>query len=303
MILPINYDLRLSEPFCDYLNITSPKGNKEALLSDFLPMLDSLGALEASEGLYLLPERAGSFKVGQRSEVCVFSVSGGFLDVLRRNRLYGDYLSVFFNYPHRVSMLHATLDYRIDAPPAIDAIYNLATSGNCFLTRKAISSKNVSRLTGQNLEGVDTGTVYLGSRKNSDVWAKAYDKRQERLAKGFDDCGSMLRIEIAIMSDIGATLRDASNPHDIFFHFAGRSLVQTPPDFKGWVAHGEGYEIEKSRTDYTTWQRLWGMMSNSNDVSRMLDLAIADYGEEDGLIELTKLLRKRYVQRLNGQVT
>lgn len=291
-ILPINNALCLGDPFCDYLNITTPKQNQDALMSLILPILDFVGCLHQYEGTYSIPPAFGTFKVYRRGQVAVFSASGGLLRSFRQLGLYDQYLTIFADYEYRISMLHATLDFRVDAPQYIDAIYKMAISGSLNLTRKAIDPKNVTRLTGVNLEGIDTGTVYLGNRSNSDVWAKAYDKRQELLSKGQIDPLPMLRLEIAVQSDVGATLRDASNPYDLFYHFATRSLVTAPAAFKGWEPHGIGFDIERTFSDLTTWQRLWGIIEHSSDFARVIDLAVQDYGH-DAEKELTKLLRKR----------
>lgn len=299
-ILPLKNEYCLCDPFVDYLNITSPKANGLAILGQIKPILDSLGCSEVLEGLFQLPSKLGTFKVSVRGQVSIFSASGGFLEALRQNRLYNDYLVVFSEFEHRISMLHATVDFRVDSPEYLDQIYQKASSGEIQLTRKSLNPLHVSRLIGKNSEGIDTGTVYLGSRKNSDVWAKVYDKRQEMLAKGLNDTGPMLRIEIAVQSDVGATLRDASKPHDLFYQFASKSLVTPPASFKGWESHGQGFMLEKPKEDFTTWQRLWGIMSNSSDVDRMVRLAVDDYGD-DALVELTKLLRKKLTQFTNGQ--
>jgi hypothetical protein len=300
MILPIKNQYCLCEPFTDYLNLTTPKENGDAVLSQIQPILDSLGCSEVSEGLFQLDNKRGTLKVSVRGHVSIFSASGGFLEVLRANRVYGDYLVIFSEYEHRISMLHATVDFRVDSPQYLEAIYQRASSGEMYLTRKSLNPLHVSRLSGKNLDGIDTGTIYLGSKKNSDVWAKVYDKRQERIAKGFTDEGPILRVEIAVQSDVGATLRDASNPHDIFYHFASRSLVVPPDKFKGWEPHGTGFMLNKPAQDFTTWQRLWGVISNSNDFDRVVKLAIADYGE-DAEKELSKLIRKKIRFLTNGQ--
>lgn len=292
MILPITSDHCLCEPFCDYVNITTPKDLKDDVMLRIMPFLDLIGCTEIVSGLFSLPEKGGTFKLKVRGMVAIYSCSGGVIKALRACKQFDHYLMCFSDIEHRVSMLHATVDYRIDAPVALEEIYQKATSGNFFLTRKSLQVSQVSRLQGKNLSGAETGTVYLGIRSNADVWCKAYDKRQERLAMGADDCGEMLRIEIAIQSNIGASLRDVSKPHDIFYHFAQRSLVVPPVGFKGWVAHGEGFDLTRKENNFTTWQRLCGIAENSNDISRMLDLAIADYGD-DAEKELCKIIRKR----------
>lgn len=290
--LPINNDYCLCDPFCDYLNITSPKEQQQAILDLIKPYLDYAGCLEQFTGTFQIPSSFGTFKTYTRGSVCVFSASGGLLSAFRQLGLYDHYLTLFADFPHRVSMLHATADFRLDAPEYLEAIYQKATAGEVYLTRKAIDPKNVSKLTGKNLEGVDTGTVYLGNRANADVWAKAYDKRQERIQKGFTDPGQTLRIEIAVQSDVGASLRDASNPKNLFYHFAQKSLVTPPADFAGWAPYGLGFQIETKKPDLTTWQRLWGIIENSTDFKRVIDLALTDYGV-DAEKEISKLLRKR----------
>ena len=300
-ILPIKSDLSICSPFCDYLNITSPKENQDDIMDKIRFYLDYLGCLEEQQGTFKLSGGFGTFKVYVRGHVSIFSASGGFLDALRIRNLYDSYLMVFFHFPHRISMLHATCDFRVDAPEYVAAAYNDAISGEFYLTRKSIDPKNVSRLVSQDQDGRETGTVYIGNRANSDVWAKVYDKRQERLRKGYESPLPLLRIEIAVQSDIRASLKDASNPHDIFYHYAQNSLVTPPVGFKGWESYGSSFEIDKPKSNLTTWGRLWGIIENSNDIKRVIDLAIADYGE-DALKEINKLVAKRLTLRKGFQV-
>jgi hypothetical protein len=299
MILPITMEHCLCAPFCDYVNITTPKELKENIMLRIMPFLDLIGCIEIVPGLFSLPDKRGTFKLKVRGMVAIYSCSGGVIAALRAAKQFDQYLFCFADVEHRVSMLHATVDYSIEAPPALEEIYQKATSGNFYLSRKSLQVSQVSRLQGKDLSGAETGTVYLGIRSNADVWAKAYDKRQERLAKGFADCGPMLRIEIAIQSKIGASLRDVSNPHDIFYHFAQRSMVVPPEGFNGWQSHGEGFTLERKENDFTTWQRLWGIVENSTDLNRMIDLAVADYGS-DAENEIIKLLRKKMKQKTNA---
>lgn len=161
----------VASPFCDYLNVTTPKENEEGLLLAIRPILDALGYSDRGDGLYAL-EGNGTLKVRARGKVSVFSASGGFLEVLRRASMYGDYLSSISSFPHRVSMLHATADFQSDAPEVIQALKAVAYAGDVSLTRKAVQPSNVQVLLSPNYEGRETGTVYLGNRKNADVWAK-----------------------------------------------------------------------------------------------------------------------------------
>lgn len=300
-ILPISHRNCLCEPFTDYLNLTAPREHIEEVTEAVRPFADVLGCSEVTQGLFQMPQKAGTLKISVRGQVAIFSASGGVLERLRAIGAYNDYLSAFLPFPMRISMMHATVDYRLDAPDYLEAIYQLGVSGNCYLTRKAIQPHHVSRLQGQNSEGAQTGTVYLGIRRNADVWAKAYDKRQERIAKGFADPGNTLRLEIAVQSDVNASLRDASKPHDIFYHFASRSLVEAPPSFISWEPHGTGLDLPPRNDNLTTHQRLWGILGNSLDLQRAINLAVADYGV-DAERELIQLLRKRFRLSERAQV-
>lgn len=222
----------------------------------------------------------------------VFSASGGFLEVLRRASMYGDYLSAIASFPHRVSMLHATADFQADAPEVIQALKSVAYAGDVSLTRKAVQPSNVQVLLSPNHEGCETGTVYLGNRKNADVWAKVYDKGHERRSRGFPDPGNLIRVEIAVQSDMGATLRDAYNPHDLFYQFASPSLVTPPPDLLPWVPMGEGFVMPKVQSNITGVQKITAVLSNSPDFKRVLSIAVEEYGDgaKDAVLQVVSRL-------------
>lgn len=296
-ILPISQELCLCVPFCDYANISTPKEHSEAIKALLLPFLDVIGALQAFEGLFLLPNKGGAFKIYEKGLVSVYSFSGGILERLRHSKMLDDVLFVFADFPHNVSMLHATVDYGISAPKILNRIYNDANNGLIQLSRKALSRKNIHKYFVMNEHGDDTGTLYLGDKAKSDIWAKVYDKQQERIDAGHEDPGSMLRVEMAFQTDVGATLKDIQNPHDLFYQYAGKSLVKKPKGFKGWVSYALPFKIERKELDLTTWQRIWGIVENSTDIGRILDLAEADYGA-DAEQEIMKIIRKRMRLRL-----
>lgn len=301
-MIAIKHSQSLCEPFVDYLNITSPKDNLQSLTNALRPFIDALGMSEVKQGFFRLPDCEGTIKIFLKSNVSVFGASGQVLQRLRNKGLYNQYLAEFANYEHRISMMHVTCDYRIDAPKYLSKLYATAQKGAIYLTRKAINPLHVAMQVGRNLEGADTGTVYLGKRQNSDVWARVYDKRQERIAKGFDDPMPMLRVEIAVQSDVNATLRDASLPSDIFYHHASRSLVEAPASFTGWQPHGQGFHIPPNQFEPTPHERLTFIAENSLDITRIFELASASYGD-DALAEIQKIIRNRFIRFKNGQVS
>lgn len=285
------YQSMLGEPFADYLNVTTPYGNAEAVREALLPLLETLGAFdEPQPGEFTFYEFAldrgkikqitdGVLKLRRRSQVLVISASGGVLRRMRERGSYAEYLALLSAFPHRVSMLHATADYLVASPPDVIAQVDAAgAAGSLALTRKHLLPEHCTALLGTDVDGRRTGTVYLGKKANADVWAKVYDKRHERLSRGFADPGSVVRVEVAVQSDVGATLRDALRPRDLFLNFAGRALVEVPPDFSGWEAHGEGFVLGERR-ERTLFERMETLLENSRDVARVGAMAIVLYGD------------------------
>lgn len=279
------------EPFADYLNVTTPRENEEGMREALVPLLDAAGTFEEVQpGRFqfydvkfergkLVPIPDGAIHFKRRGAVSVVSASGAVLRRFRMRNLFAEYLAVLASFPHRVSMLHVTADYLVPSPPDVVAeVKKAAQSGALALTRKKLLPSQCTYLLGADVDGKETGTVYLGQRSNADVWAKIYDKRHERLSRGYADPGSLVRVEVAVQSDVGATLRDVAQPRDIFFHFAGRSLVIAPPEFSGWVAHGEGYVLGERR-ERTLFERMESLISNSLDVARLGAMALVLYGD------------------------
>lgn len=281
----------LGRPFTDYLNVTTPVDNADAVRAAIVPLVESLGAFEEVEGegfrffeprivnskVALVPD--GMLKIKPRGKVLVVSASGAVLRRLRDRGTFPEYLAVLSSFPHRVSMLHATADYHVSSPPAvIGQVKEAASAGELSLTRKRLLPSHCTYLLGADCDGLETGTVYLGNKSNADVWAKVYDKRHERLSRGYPEPGSIVRVEVAVQSDVGATLRDALDPRDLFYHFAGRSLVEVPADFSGWSAHGEGYVLGERR-ERTLFERMDSLIEHSVDVAKVGAMAIVLYGD------------------------
>lgn len=298
-ILPLSHSLALGQPFCDYLNVTSPLENQDLILRQIRPILDLVGASEVSQGLYQIGKQRSTFKLHKRGSVAIMGASGSFLDALRKADLFGDYLSALASFPHRVSMLHAAQDYAVPDPSAVvHAVKQSALDGALAFTRKAIQSKDVSWVFGCNQFNQETGTVYLGNKANHDVWGKVYDKQHERISRGFQDPGKVIRVEIAVQSDIGATLRDAHSPVSLYHHFASKTLVERSPDVPEWVANGEGYVIPKKSLSALPMERLYQIANNSLDLGRLVQTAVDLFGDEAPDV-LSTLIRRKANQVLS----
>lgn len=280
----------VGRPFADYLNVSVPVEIADEVRSSALSVVDALGNFdETVPGLFqfyeigvrkgnVVPVPLGTLKFGRRGKVATISASGALLRLLRDRGLYSEYLAVLGSFPHRVTMLHATADFLVpDVPAVVQSVKAAAYAGELTFTRKRILPAQCQHVFSVDVDGRETGTIYLGQRKNADVWAKVYDKRHERLSRGFADPGSLVRVEIAVMSAVGATLRDAADPSDIFWHFAGRSLVEAPVEFAGWEAHGEGY-VCGERRERTLFERFENLISGSLDIRRLAEMAVELYG-------------------------
>lgn len=280
ILLPLSVSSMSGDPFTDYLNVTVPLDCVDPLTDQLMPLLDILGATEASPGLFKLPDSRSSFKVHRRGKVGIFSASGGLLAALRGKGLFMQYLCDLGAFPHRVSMLHATQDYFVLSPaPVIQEVRRQGQLGELSLTRKRILPTQVKAILAVGVAGLETGTVYLGHRGNADVWAKVYDKQEEQVTRGFRDPGPLVRVEIAVQSDVGATLRDAADPSAIFFHFGSRSLVEVPSHVGEWVPHGDGYVPSAARFVPTAIQRIESILDSSVDIARVLKIGRAEFGE------------------------
>jgi hypothetical protein len=277
-------------PFVDYLNVSVPMDEGGALRAALLPLLECAAPVVES-----LPDMvrlmaigkgglfsAGVFKFSRRGKVAIVSASGSALSSLRAGGMLGEYVALLSDFPHRVTMLHATQDYHVASPSAaVLAVKASASAGALALTRKGIQPSHTRSLLQVGVEGTDTGTVYLGNRQNADVWAKVYDKRQERLDRGYADPGPLVRVEVAVQSDVGATLRDALDPVDLFFHFAGRTLVDVPASARPWVSHGSGFVVPP-KVERLPFQRMENILSMSADIQKLVEVAREAYGSKAG---------------------
>lgn len=209
-------------PFCDRLTVSVPASHNAALADvarEFGIALD--GVPVDPDGLWRLPG-GGTLYYQSRAKFASLEASGRALASLRAGFLFGDYLSSLGALPHRVTRLDATLDIPVRSAPELHRVYQLGKAGVLRQGRKAIKGVEVVKYLSAALypgEDLDTGSVYVPMRKFGPKrqYLTLYDKRQERLAKGYDDPGDLLRIEASAARQKGATLSDAYRPESIFW--------------------------------------------------------------------------------------
>jgi hypothetical protein len=225
-----------------------------------------------------------------RSSVVIYRVSGDAITQLLEKGLWAELLWCFADVPHRVTRLDIALDTQEHTAPVIDRLWPMAHSpGGISLTRKKLHPRSINKLLSLGIDGIETGTIYLG-KKTSDAYAKVYDKRHERFqATGIDIGHPLTRYELTATSRLGISLADAYTPDDLFWHFMGN--IMTPPlTAKPWVPGGTSYDLPP-RVACLPAERLRRRIDSSVDLECMSLLA-AEIGPE-GLKLALRLIRDK----------
>ncbi len=286
--------------FCDCLDVTYPPGDFPFVLRQILEVGYSAGGSVVAPGqmsFIRVRDKAlevyGAIKFGMKYGVGRISASGASLRALREANVFDQYLTALSDGPYRITRLDATLDQIGDGPSVISSLWEGVRRGEFQLSRKTIPVSDCKKFLGVSLvpgDGRDTGTVYLGTRKYA-VRATVYDKRQERLYRGFQDPGPLVRYELGFGRHFPCSLRDASQPERLFWAYAGRSLLPVPSNVGEWTAMSDddlGFKVERRERD------VFGMidriMENSADLAKLLELA-DEIGPQGRLMLTRRLLR------------
>ncbi len=237
------------KPFCDWLGVTVSADDWAALRLDIADDLDAVGMHVEVDQLGQVLWRAGktsaTVKATKRNRVWALGCSGAACSGLRAAGRFNSYLAAVGTRGHRVTRLDASMDVQEDAAPIISEVTRLGRAGELSLTRKKIQASDVTSFTGvRAADGVVTGTVYLGPRR-SDARMVVYDKRHERASRKLVDTGNLTRYELRLRTRTGVTLRDASDPESVFWHYASPDFLPLPDGIPAWEPHGSGFELER----------------------------------------------------------
>lgn len=287
----------MDSAFCDYLGVTVANEDWPSVRAEIQGPLDAIGA-----ALDFDSERATLWRAGDRGTVKVqrygpvtsIGASGSVLAGMRALSIMGAYLSGLGSAPHKVTRIDAAHDRPEPTAPVLTRLVDKAHSPEGIrLTRKRILPKHVTRLVARGVDGLDTGTCYVGS-KSAEVRACVYDKRQERLNRGLLDVGPLTRYELRIKSKVGATLRDAADPTSLFWHFMAPDVLDRPEGIEPWEAHGEGFSVDWPELPLPA-ARLRRRLESSPDVRALLRLAeeSGPHGFDFMVSELAKLYERR----------
>jgi len=288
----------MSGVFCDKMNVSFNPDIQDSVIDSVRPILDGAGGqLEYSErgvNVYRFPTK-GTIRMGKTFRVFTVQASGQALAALRAASLFGEYLRAISDQPHRVTLLHATLDIPEYSPPLLDRLYRAGKAGRVSLSRKSIAPCMVQYVKGPNPQGDDTGTVYLNNMK-AEVYGKVYDKQQERLDNAGEHIPPTTRIELGITSKQGISLKDAWDPTSVFYKYASPGLVERPEGVPEFVPGGVGFELPKV-VPLLPAQRLARRVENSADLTEILKLA--EQVGPHGLDYFWRLVEKQY-RAVNG---
>lgn len=277
----------------DYLAVTVPEECGD-LLDRVRPLLDVAGFfVEYAEERKIVFKAAngGSVLWQKRFNVWCLSASGAACGRLRDVGCWSDYLSEIGSTPHRVTRLDAAHDVARDAAPEVRRVRRKGARGELQLTRKTVAPHHVDAHLSTRHDGVETGTVYVGSRQ-AEVRLVVYDKQHERVMAGASDPGPLTRYELRLKSGVGVTLRDAAEPASVFWHHVSRSVLRVPAGVPAWESQAIGFELPRpeGRTPYA---RFLGRIEGNGEVAALAKLAaeLGPFGEKVFLSKMAEAFR------------
>jgi len=217
---------------CSYGREAFPEPEISSLLLDL-----GFSASQDFPESFVPPDGHGLVRYLKKARFTVLSLSGGALSSILRQGEVGSLLQVLTLEHHKVTRLDLAQDISFNRASQVaarlDHLFRRGYTGWVRLGKKAVSPIDVKRFQASRRDGVITGTVYFGSRKNRYA-AKVYDKRAEMAAnRDIDICVELLRVEVTAARGT-ATLRDLLEPDPLFFYLASPELVSRPPDVSTW---------------------------------------------------------------------
>jgi hypothetical protein len=286
-------------PITDWLSVTTSSADFPSIRGDLDQLASDAGFSALDVGLWR-PPGGGQFRVRVTHGVGQVMASGRALATLRAMRCFLELLSICGSVPHRVTRLDAAYDVPEFAGEVVRGLYSRALDGGVALTRKAIRPGQVRAMLSQDDHGRETGTVYLGDRRTTDVSARVYDKRWQLLQQEGLVVDDLTRYEITARAGVGASLHDAADPTSLFWHFASPGLLSAPVGVPPWSPHGEGFHMDRPPA-LSPYDRLRRHALDGDAAGELVRLALAC--GPAGLDHLDALLRRRAAQVLKGSPT
>ena len=265
----------MSVVFADAVQVTFDRCDWRALRLELLPLFDHVGLGtvldQPSEetGLWRLAA-GGTVKVKRWPSVVSLGAMGQVLESMRLHGLLNEYLAIIGTVPHKVTRLDATVDIPVDAAPVLRRLVKRArTAPGLSLSRKRIPPAHVETSMGLRADGVLSGTAYFGL-PSAPVRLCAYDKQKQRMdVFGMSDATPCLRLELRLRNGL-PTLRDASEPASIFWHYMDEVLPR-PAGVPAWAPALDPFRPERVALDPDL--RLRRRVETSGDLAALVRLA------------------------------
>ena len=235
-----------TSPTCDFLGVTVPYSLGHPIISRLRAFLSSLPGLRTTgRDSWTIDSYPDSrFAAKRMYSVLVISASGQALQALRDHDLLDPYLALLGSEEaHRVSRIDVSLDLRTPTAPILAKLRrrDRAKKKPFHLSRKACP---VRFFMDHNAAGVFTGSAYFGKRRNAKVMAVVYDKQHEQVRSDKPDPGPVTRYELRVTASMNPSLRDASKPEAIFWHFMAPDILPKPDYLvPAWFGYGQGFYL------------------------------------------------------------
>jgi hypothetical protein len=233
---------------CDWLDITCPDWVWQQVQPDLSEVL--LAARFEDQGSCWRSEEGGTIQAGMYyGRMLRVSLSGRALADLRGAAMFHEFLAIMADYPHRVTRLDAAADFEVDGADAIEALHSRYPRRHVRLGQR--SQKMSTMLAPRDWDHRESGTIYVGHRRTSQITCRVYDKRKEVLDRtGEDPEQDWTRVEITVKGKsgdrTGPTLRDAVEPERLFWCYACPAIVKATESVSERVSgYTEGWSMEK----------------------------------------------------------
>lgn len=258
------------QAFCDWLDVTySPVDFPSEEVSMFLQSWSGASLREKTHNSACWTVGDGLVRFDARRRYARISASGAALAHLRVLGVFEEYLITLASSAHKVTRLDAAVDLPLDGADVVSEL-RARYPTSCSLSRKG--QRVSSLLSPRDSDGRETGTWYVGHRAKGEVTARVYDKAHEAWQKRGEKLPPTTRYEITVRKGYRPTLRDASAPDRIFWHFASPSLLQRPWDMPEWSSF-EAYAWDHTPDELPPGAILKNRIETSPDLAAIVSLA------------------------------
>lgn len=251
----------ISSVYCDKIVCTSAPEHYSDLGLALNELVESCGGrTERYEDGYReirMPEN-GSIILQQNKNWSRVSINGKACAELRLLKRFNEALGIIGTVPHKVTQLHAKVDYRPkSSPKVLNRLDKLAKAGLVF----GVDYTKCQTMPVMRPDRQISNNLYV-PKIQAEKQVCYYDKTLERHVKGFlpvwvnDSMDENLSVELRLSGRVtrkGLSLRDASEPEAMYWHYMVDCPIigkYCPLDVPEWSSMGSEYhhEIHK-RTD------------------------------------------------------